>query len=57
MKLISLVEYAKLKNKEISVVRRKAIKGHFETAVKIGRNWVISVDEPYIDKREKNNKI
>ena len=53
MKLISLIEYANLKKKEISVVRRKAIKGHFETAVKIGRNWIIDRDEPYIDRREK----
>jgi hypothetical protein len=53
--LISLVEYAKLHGKEESTVRRKAIRGGFKTAQKIGRNWVIDKDEPYIDYRRKRS--
>jgi hypothetical protein len=51
MPLISLTEYANRIGRDPSVVRRKAIRGDFETAVKIGRNWVIDADEPYIDMR------
>jgi hypothetical protein len=54
--LISLVEYAKLHDREISSVRRKALRGGFKTARKIGRNWVIDKNEPYIDGRVKSGK-
>lgn len=45
--LISLTEYAKLNNKEVSYCRRKCEQGKFKTARKIGRNWVIDKNEPY----------
>lgn len=45
--LISLTEYAALIGKEPSVVRKRAEKGFFKTAQKIGRNWVIDKDEFY----------
>lgn len=51
--LISLAEYAKNHNKEASSVRQKALRGGFNTAQKIGRNWVIDSEEKYIDKRTK----
>lgn len=54
--LIPLAEYAKLHNKELSVVRRKAERGGFKTARKIGRNWIIERDEPYVDNRYRKNK-
>ncbi len=54
--LISLTEYAKLHGREISSVRRKALRGGFKTARKIGRNWVIDKNEPYIDNREKTGQ-
>lgn len=54
--LISLVEYAKLHDREISSVRRKALRGGFKTARKIGRNWVIDKNEPYTDNRVKSGK-
>lgn len=54
--LISLAEYAAIHGKEISTVRRKAIRGGFRTARKIGRNWIIDKDEPYIDDRVKSGK-
>lgn len=54
--LISLVEYAARHGKTDSAARRMAVKGGFETAQKIGRNWVIEEDEPYPDKRVKTGK-
>lgn len=53
MALISIVEYAKLHSKEASSAKKKAQRGGFKTARKIGRNWVIDEDEPYDDRRYK----
>ena len=53
-KLISLAEYAALHGKAAKTVQQKAQRGGFKTAQKIGRNWVIDSDEPYIDNRRKN---
>lgn len=50
-KLISLAEYAALHNRAAISVRQKARRGGFQTAKKIGRNWVIESDEPYEDNR------
>lgn len=33
--------------------RQKVLRGGFKTARKIGRNWVIDKNEPYIDNRTK----
>lgn len=55
--LISLAEYARLNGREASSVRRKAMRGGFKTARKIGRNWVIDKNEPYTDLREKQENI
>lgn len=49
--LISLAEYAKMHGKAQSSVQQKARRGGFQTARKIGRNWVIDSEEPYIDYR------
>ena len=54
--LISLPEYAKLHGRCESAVRRKVLRGGFETARKIGRNWVIDSEEPYEDQRRKESK-
>jgi len=54
--LISLPEYAKLHGKEESTVRRKALRGGFKTARKIGRNWLIDKNEPYTDNRVTSGK-
>lgn len=51
--LISLDEYAKIHGKAPRSVRQKAKNGGFQTATKIGRNWVIDRGEPYIDRRKK----
>ncbi len=51
--LISLAEYAKLHGVTPDTVRQRANRGVFKTARKIGRNWVIDKNEPYIDNRKK----
>lgn len=53
MALISLVEYARRNGRDQSTAKQKAARGGFRTAIKIGRNWVIDEDEPYIDNRYK----
>ncbi len=54
--LISLGEYAKMKNKDASCARKKAKKGDFKTAKKIGNQWVIESNEEWIDRRRKELK-
>ena len=52
--LISLAEYAELHGVTSGTVRQRANRGVFKTARKIGRNWVIDKNEPYIDNRKKD---
>ena len=54
--LISLVEYAKIQGINSATARRRAQNGKYKTAKQIGRNWVISKDEPHIDHRIKSGK-
>jgi excisionase family DNA binding protein len=54
--LISLAEYAELLGVKPDTVRQKVLRGGLKTARKIGRNWVIDRDEPYIDNRIKSGK-
>ena len=51
MALITLKEYALRLGKDPVVARNKAGRGGFKTARKIGRDWFIEEDEPYIDGR------
>ena len=51
--LISLAEYAELHGVTPDTIRQRANRGVFKTARKIGRNWVIDRNEPYIDNRKK----
>ncbi len=55
-RLVTLKEYAEMHNKKHDTVRRKALRSGFKTAMKVGRDWLIDPDEPYIDKRRKENK-
>lgn len=55
-KLISLGEWAHKNNIDPGTARQRAGRGAFETAQKIGRNWVIKEDEKLIDHREKAHK-
>ena len=52
--LISLVEYAERHGKCQESARKMAQRGGFQTAQKIGRNWVIDSEEPWRDKRVKS---
>lgn len=54
--LISLTEYAARHGKDPSSARRMALRGSFETAHKIGRNWAIDAAEPWPDHRIKSGK-
>jgi hypothetical protein len=56
MALISLSEYAEKHGKAPVSVRQKAQRGGFQTAQKIGRNWVIDENEPYEDDRVSSGK-
>ena len=52
-KLISLGEWAKKNGIHPDTARQRAIRGAFETAYKIGRNWIIDSDEKLVDHRKK----
>jgi len=54
--LIGLTEYAKLHGITGDTARQRAARGVFKTARKIGRNWVIEKNEPYIDNRFKKRE-
>ena len=49
--LIPLAEYAKKHGRSIFSVRQKAQRGGVVSAHKIGRDWFIKDDEPYLDER------
>lgn len=53
--LISLAEWADLNGISPETARQRAIRGAFKTAVKIGRNWLISSAEPLVDHRKKTH--
>ena len=53
---ISLTEYAKANDRNPATARQMALRGGFETARKIGRNWVIENTEPWPDRRIKTGK-
>ena len=53
--LISLKEYAERHGIDPATARQRAGRGAFETAQKIGRDWVIDDDEPLTDHRKKIN--
>lgn len=54
--LISLVEYAERNGKNPANARQMAARGSFQTARKIGRNWVIEDNEPWPDRRVKTGE-
>lgn len=54
--LISLAEYAAKHGKAPVSARALAQRGGFQTARKIGRNWLIDDQEPYPDRRVKTGK-
>ena len=54
--LVSLREYAEAHGRDPATDRQMALRGGFETARKIGRNWVIEDTEPWPDRRIKSGK-
>lgn len=54
--LITIKEYAEQHGVSASAVHRKAVRGGYKTAQKIGRDWLIDSDEEYTDLRVKNGK-
>ena len=54
--LISLAEYAEKHGKCQESARKMAQRGGFETARKIGRNWVIDREDPWPDRRIKTGE-
>lgn len=54
--LISLAEYARQHGREPVSARQMAQRGGFQTARKIGRDWVIDDQEPYPDHRVKTGE-
>ena len=54
--LISLVEYAERHGKNPANARQMAARGSFQTARKIGRDWVIEDTEPWPDRRVKTGE-
>ena len=54
--LISLAEYAERHGKCQEAARKMAQRGGFQTARKIGRNWVIDSEEPWPDRRVKTGE-
>lgn len=54
--LISLAEYAEINGRDPATVRQMALRGGFQTARKIGRNWVIEDFEKYPDHRKRGEK-
>ena len=54
--LIPLTVYAAQHGANDAYLRARARAGKFQTAVKLGRDWLISPDEPYTDLRIKSGK-
>ncbi len=49
--LITLKEYCIRHGKNQCTARQRAAKGSFKTVKKIGRDWFIEEDEPWVDNR------
>lgn len=55
-KLIPLKQWAINHGITPDTARQRANRGALETAVKMGRDWVIDEDEELVDHRRKENK-
>lgn len=56
MALITLADWARREGIDPATARQKALRGGFETAVKIGRDWLIDENERRKDRRRKESK-
>ncbi len=57
MAMITLKEYAIRHERDPTVMRHKAQRGGFKTAMKLGRDWIIDENEPLVDNRVKSGKF
>lgn len=55
--MITLKEYAIRHERDPTVMRHKAQRGGFKTAMKLGRDWIIDENEPLVDNRVKSGKF
>lgn len=53
---ITAKQYAQMVGKSLRTIQQKCARGGFQTAKKLGRDWLIDEDEPYIDGRIKTGK-
>ena len=53
---ISLSEYAELHGVTADTIRQRVLRGRHTTAIKVGRNWIIDKNEPFTDKRKKEEE-
>lgn len=56
MSMILLIDYSKQVGKDHSSVLKMVKTGKLKTAKKVGRQWFIDENEPYIDGRIKSGK-
>ena len=52
---ITIQEYATAHGVKPCAVRRKCLRGYVQGAVKIGRDWLIPSNAPYVDHRYKED--
>lgn len=53
---ITLKEWAIRHGIDPATARQKALRGGFQTAEKVGRDWMIDADEPHVDLRKERYK-
>lgn len=53
---ITLKEYAFRHGRTPATVRQKVLRGGFKTAHKMGRDWLIDENEPYIKRPTRNSR-
>ena len=56
MAMIPLAEYARQHGRRPDVARHMAIRGGFQTAQKMGRDWFLDEAEPWPDRRVTTGK-
>ncbi len=54
--MITLAEYAVKVGKDPAVVRQKCLRGNLPGAIKVGRDWMVPADTPYVDKRVRSGE-
>lgn len=53
---VSVAEYAAIHNVSHITIQKRCRRGSFSSARKIGRNWILDKNEPFIDRRTTSGK-